>query len=73
MRLRVYLNKDALGQEAAQRVCVGGGAARQADVKLGEAVVARHQGVVVIQHLLLCTGQDVETHLDTHTHTHTLY
>lgn len=29
-----YLDKDALGQEASQCVCVGGGAAGQADVEL---------------------------------------
>lgn len=57
------LNEDALRQEASERVCVGGRAAWQADVELRQALVARHQRVVVVQHPLLSTRKDMETHL----------
>lgn len=58
-----YLDKNALWQEASECVAVAGGAARQVDVELRECLVARHQWVVVVQHLVVGTGEDTEAHL----------
>ena len=60
---RANLDEDACGEEAAQHLAGDVGEAQQVDVEQRQVLIASHQGIEIIHHLLLRTRQDPHPHL----------
>lgn len=63
-----HLDEDAGGEETAQQMVGDVGEAQQVDVEHRQALITSHQGVEIVHHFLLCTWQNPQSHLHTHTH-----